>query len=327
MVSVSPHIIYEIGSGFMRAQHLFVAAEIGVFEQLVDGPATLEELVQRTHTPARGLRIILNAVLAMGLLEHSAGRYRNGPVAASYLGGVHSQDLRAFLRYWARISYPLWMKLEASVRSGEGSFRPAPDQENLDLLFEATQAIAPENAEAIAAVYDFTSCRSVVHVGADNAVHLRTILSRHPQVKGCLFSDADVVRRVRSYAREGSVESRIQLRSGDPFQDRLPGGHDLVLLTNVLQRYGPELSVELLHRLRDASSAGCRLLLSNVWTDASQTQPEFAAIMAGELLITTESGGVVPEPEVRTWLQDAGWQFLERRTLVGPPSLIVAEAE
>ena len=48
MTEVTPEPIFEVASGFMAAKHLFVANEVGLFEQLADGPATLDELAGRT---------------------------------------------------------------------------------------------------------------------------------------------------------------------------------------------------------------------------------------------------------------------------------------
>ena len=64
----NPEPIFDLATGFMRAKHLFVAGELGIFEKLADGPATLEELATRLGTPRRTTRIIVDAVTALGLL-------------------------------------------------------------------------------------------------------------------------------------------------------------------------------------------------------------------------------------------------------------------
>jgi hypothetical protein len=47
--------------------------------------------------------------------------------------------------------------------------------------------------------------------------------------------------------------------------------------------------------------------------------------MAGEFLVIAGEGDVYSEAEVRGWLRETGWRFLERTPLAGPASLIVAE--
>ena len=52
MADLKPDPIFQVASGFLAAKHLFVAVEIGLFEKLAQGPATLEEMGQRTGIPA-----------------------------------------------------------------------------------------------------------------------------------------------------------------------------------------------------------------------------------------------------------------------------------
>jgi hypothetical protein len=63
MAEVTPDPIMRIAMGFMAAKHLFIASEIGVFEQLGGGPATLDELAAKSGIPRRTLRI---SAAAMG---------------------------------------------------------------------------------------------------------------------------------------------------------------------------------------------------------------------------------------------------------------------
>src|SRR5918911_4964874 len=85
---VTPEAIFDIASGFMAAKHLFVANEVGLFEQLAEGPATLDDLAQRTGIATERVRILADAMCALGLVERDGDRYRNGPVAAAFLSGT-----------------------------------------------------------------------------------------------------------------------------------------------------------------------------------------------------------------------------------------------
>ena len=116
----NPQPIIDLATGFMRAKHLFVAGELGIFEKLADGPATLEELAARLGTPRRTTRIIADAVTALGLLERHGDKYRNTEVAQAYLSGRGPMDMRPFIRFWNRLSYKRWVTLEDSVRKGQG---------------------------------------------------------------------------------------------------------------------------------------------------------------------------------------------------------------
>ena len=42
MTDITPEPIFRVASGFMAAKHLFIANEIGLFDQLADGSASLD---------------------------------------------------------------------------------------------------------------------------------------------------------------------------------------------------------------------------------------------------------------------------------------------
>ncbi len=122
MANVTPEPILQVANGFMAAKHLFVANEVGIFEKLAEGPASRDELASRTGVPSRTIRILADAMVALGLVERQGNRYQNSPVAATFLSGYSPADLRAVLRYWNRLAYPRWMKLEEAVRTDQGVF-------------------------------------------------------------------------------------------------------------------------------------------------------------------------------------------------------------
>src|SRR5438128_12581113 len=117
----NPLQIFELATGFMRAKHLFVAGELGIFEKLAEGPATFDELAAKLGTPRRTTRIVADAVTALGLLERQGDKYRNSALAQAHLSGSGGAvDMRPFLRFWNRLSYKRWLGLEDSVRQEKG---------------------------------------------------------------------------------------------------------------------------------------------------------------------------------------------------------------
>jgi hypothetical protein len=119
MNDVKPDMIFQVAYGFMASKLLFVAHEVGIFEQLADSPATLDELAQRFGRPRRTMRILTDAMVALGFVENHGGRYHNSAAALRFLSGRGNEDLRPCLRYLDRLNYSMWMKLEEAVRTGQ----------------------------------------------------------------------------------------------------------------------------------------------------------------------------------------------------------------
>jgi hypothetical protein len=53
---LSPESIIQVASGYMAAKELLVAVEIGLFETLAEGAATIDELGQRTNRLEEAVR-------------------------------------------------------------------------------------------------------------------------------------------------------------------------------------------------------------------------------------------------------------------------------
>jgi hypothetical protein len=82
----------------------------------------------------------------------------------------------------------------------------------------------------------------------------------------------------------------------------------------------------LFRRAREVASPKARILLLDFWTNATRTDPLFAALMAGEFLVVGGNGDVYSVEGGRAWLEQVGWHFVEHRPLAGPASMVVAEA-
>jgi hypothetical protein len=320
----SPEVIFEVTMGFMASKHLFVANELGLFTALAEGPATLEQLAEKIGVPARTLRIIADAMVALGFIEREQSAYRNGATADAFLSGRGPMNLAPALRFMNAIAYPLWEDFERAVRAGAPA-RGELTAEQQKIFSEGVEALTAGPAHALATTYDFGRHRRLLDVAGGTGSFLVAILSANPTLDGTLFELPEVAEIARGSLAASPVADRVSVIAGDVMESDLPGGHDVVLLANIIHYFLPQQNVELARRVRAAVEPGARLLLVDWWTDPTHTQPLPAALMAGEFLANI-GGDVYSEEEMRAWLTQAGWRPLERLPLAGPQSVIIAEA-
>jgi SAM-dependent methyltransferase len=320
-----PEAIIEVAMGFMASKHLFVANEIGLFTTLAEGPATLEQVAERAGVPARTLRIIADAMVALGFLEREENAYRNGAAADAFLSRRGQMNMAPMLRFLNAISYPAWVGLERAVRT-DGPVWEALTDEQQAIFSEGVEAFTAGAAHALPNAYDFGRHQRLLDVGGGTGSFLVAILSPHTALEGTLFERPEVAEIAKLKLAASPVADRVSVAAGNAFEDELPGGHDAVLLANLIHYFLPERNVELVRRVRAAVEPGSRLLLVDFWTDPTHTQPLPAALMAGEFL-SAVGGDVYSEEEMNGWLAEAGWRPVEKLPLAGPQSVIVAEAD
>jgi hypothetical protein len=327
MNEVTPDPIMRIALGFIAAKHLFVANEIGVFEKLASGAATLDELAAATGIPYRTLRISADAMVSLGLLEREDRRYRNAAAAAAFLAGAPGPDLRPMLRFWDKLSYPRWVGLESAVRSGAGQagfFRFSEEEQQI--FSTGVEAFSAPAAAALAAAYDFGRHQRVLDVAGGTGSFLITILRRHPDLRGTLFELPAACAVARRRLAHDPESVRIEVIEGDLRADAIPDGRDAVIAANIVHGLSEAHNLDLLRKVRSHVALGARLLLVDLWMGASRTEPPAGPLMEGEFLIHSSEGQSYAEQDADAWLAQTGWRKLDRRPLAGPASVIIAEA-
>lgn len=324
--AVTPDTILKLGTGFMAAKHLFAAVELGLFEKLGE-PRTLDELAAALGVPRRTTRISVDAMVAAGLVRREHDRYVNGPEAQVFLSGQGPADLRPWARFWNRISYGAWQGLDQTLRTGMAAHAGRKfTAEEEEIFSKGVAAVTAGGANALASKYDLARHERVLDLGGGTGSFLTAMLARHPRLGATLFelpATADVARKVLAGTPHGPA---VEVVAGDLFTSSIPTGHDLVLLANVIHYFGPGRNLDLLRRVRGAVAPRARVLLVDFWTDATHSQPLFAALMAGEFAVLQPEGDVYSIDEGRAWLAEAGFRFVEHLPLGGPLSCLVAEA-
>jgi O-methyltransferase domain/Dimerisation domain len=327
MSEVTPDLIFQVASGFMAAKYLLVANEVGLFEKLEEGPATLDVLAQRTGIPPRTMRILADALVAVSFLERQEDRYQNSAVAATFLSGRTPADLRPFLRFWNHLSYPRWTKLEEALRTSRAPFGEVSrfTVEEQELFSTGVEAITAGTAQALAATYDFSRHHRVLDLAGGTGSFLTALLNRYSSLNATLFELPAVIALAQQRLAASPLAERIQFVAGDLFNGPLPIGHDAVIVANCMDGFSPARNLDLLRRIRAHVPDEAHLLLVDFWTDPTHTKPQFAALMAAEILAYFDEGDMYSEEEMRGWLKETGWQAVEWKPLVGPQSVIVAK--
>ncbi|MBV9003213.1 MAG: methyltransferase [Solirubrobacterales bacterium] len=319
-----PDTIFEVMMGFMASKHLFIANEIGLFTALAKGPATLERVAEEIRVPARTLRIVADAMVALGFLEREDGAYRNGATADAFLSGNGPMNLSPALRFMNAIAYPLWEGFERAARS-DAPARGELTAEQQKIFSAGIEALTEGPARSLANSYDFSHHRRLLDVGGGTGSFLVAILSAHQTLEGTLFELPQVADIAKRNLAASPVAARVSVIAGNAMENDLPEGHDVVLLANIVHYFLPKQNVELVERVRASVEPGARLLLVDFWTDPTHTQPVPAALMAGEFLANV-GGDVYSAEEMRAWLARTGWREVEKLPLAGAQSAIVAEA-
>ncbi|MCA9957952.1 MAG: hypothetical protein KC443_02895 [Anaerolineales bacterium] len=323
---VTSEPVLKVLGGFLAANYLFAANEMGVFAAIGSDTKTVEEIAALITAPPRTTRILVDALVATGFLQKENGRYQNSPVAATFLSGQTPMDLRPIINLWDKVVSPQWDTLVESLRENRQTFGLNEfNQQQHQFFAKGVATLTAPSAQALVQQYDFSAHQSVLDIAGGMGVFLTTILQQYPHLQGTLFELPVTANMARQRISALPIADRTHIAEGDILDDPVPTGHDAFILANAIHIFSPEKNQAILRKIHAAAPDNARLLLIDFWTDPAHIQPQFAALMAGEFQIFSGEGDVYSVQEVYDWLEACGWQPIGHHHLAGAASLISAQ--
>ena len=317
--------IVGLASAFYGSAVLFAALEVDVFTAIgreEDG-ATAETLSKTAGLDARGLRLLLDACVAVGLLEKRGERYRNTSAGTLALVSGAPHDLTRAIRY-NRDVYPAWGRLAELVKSGCPVEAPevhlGEDAERTRRFVLAMHGRALGIGRAIVPMVDVGGCRRLLDLAGGPGTYAVLLAQAHPELT-CVTVDLPAVSEVAAgLVREAGMADRVTCRPGDYHTDVYEAdAYDAVTVFGALHQESPEQIVSILKRACMALKPGGRLFVLDMMTDGTHTRPAFSALFAVNMALTTQNGWVFSDEELKGWLREAG--FAECATRPVPPPM------
>lgn len=115
---LSPDKILQTGLAFWASKTLLSAIELGVFTQLAGAPTGLDALRQQLGLHPRAARDFLDALVALGFLTRTDGRYANAPDTELFLDAAKPSYVGGILEMANQRLYPFWASLTEALRTG-----------------------------------------------------------------------------------------------------------------------------------------------------------------------------------------------------------------
>jgi O-methyltransferase/methyltransferase family protein len=258
-------------TGFWTTKAVAVAAELGIADQLQDGPKTAAELAQAVGAHPGALYRLLRAIAGVGVFaEDGQGRFSMTPLAALLLTNSSQSWRAAAILNGAPWIWQPWGDLLYSIQTGKPAFDHifgmefdvylAQHQDAADIFQTFMQVATAEEALALGPVYDFSRMTTVVDVGGGRGALLGAILQGNAHLRGILFEAPHVIDSARPALAAQGVADRCRFVAGD-FFETLPAGGDAYLLKWILVSWDDERAVAILRNCRRAMPADGKLLV------------------------------------------------------------------
>jgi len=320
----SDKAIYDVYIANRASAALSVAHQLGIFRLVAERPRPLLELCELLKTERRPLDALLTALVSLGLLRRegkgvdgllaaeSAAKYAPTPLVLDhllpespfYIGGLIDMENECFVT-------PSNL-LEAMRRNAPEIYggsdpweRISADRQTAANFTRSMQSVSIRPAFSLAAVFDFSSVRSLLDVGGGSGILAVAAALRNRSLRAMILELPTVAEVARETVAEYQLADRVTIVVGDMFTDQLPAGHDAILFSQILHDWPPDTARMLLAKARDALQNGGQVLVHEKLLNDARDGPVATALASLDMLFWTR-GQQYSAPELHALLEEAG---------------------
>jgi len=324
--------VFEMLLAYKTTAVLSAGIELGIFDTVAAGASTPAEIAERQHLDPRGTTILLNALVALGLLKSDGLSYHLS-------AGIEDSLVRGRPGYvgdMAKVMASKWewdalRDLPAAVRSGgtvASENAETPGYKYWEDFAAHASAVASPAADVLAdALGPWAAERerlNVLDMACGHGLYGYTLARRQPHALIWSLDWANVLPFARKRAEAMGITARVAMIGGDVFEVPLGGPYDVVMITNVLHHFSERRATELLRRAAATLADDGKIALVGFTVGGGPPVQDAAAHLFSILmLIWTSEGEVHSAQAYERMLADAGFVNIRLHPVPGLPLRVI----
>ena len=301
--------ILALGRSYQGAAVLAAAADLDLFSALSPAPLAAAELARALQCDLRGLTILLDAIVALRLLEKSGGTYALPDGLNAFLTPDGAQSILAMAQHQGHCLRN-WAQLSQVVKTGRAAERipgvrgEAGDQE---AFIGAMHNVSAPNADQVIRAVQPLQFQHLLDIGGASGTWTIAFLRACPSARATLFDLPHVIPMARRRLAAAGLEQRVKLVAGDFGSDALPPGADLAWVSAIVHQNSRAQNRALFTAVFKALAPGGRVAIRDILMEEDRTRPVAGALFAVNMLAATEGGGTFTFAELQEDLVAAGF--------------------
>ncbi len=295
-------------SSFASSRIILTANNFRIFDLLEGKGKTAGALSKTLSTDERATGVLLDSLVAIGLLEKEASRYRNSPVAARYLVKGKSEYQGDILAHYSTL-WDNWSGLDTVLKTG----RPHRKSGDHSSFILGMHNLAMQKADRVVGAIDLRGVRNVLDLGGGPGTY--SIAFAKKGINVTLLDYPETLRIAKRLIRGAQVGKRIRLLAGDFTEDDWGLDYDMVFVSQILHAYGPGECRAMMKKCYDCLSPKGRVVVQEFYLEESRTAPLQGAIFAINMLVNTPAGRTYTVGEMSSWMKKAGFAAISHKIL------------
>ncbi|MFH1626422.1 MAG: methyltransferase [Pseudomonadota bacterium] len=314
----TPKQLMATSNSYWEACALHAGVQLDLFTVIGADALSAKEIADRLGADLRGTTMLLNALVAMGLLGREQDRYANTTAGQSFLNKESPQYIGYLIRHHHNLMRA-WEQLSESVRKGEPFLKDAiSGDEGLEPflmgMFNSAMGIAPQLALQI----DLSGRRALLDLGGGPGTYAIHFCLENPSLRATVYDLPGTEPFAKKTIERFGMSDRIDFMPGDYLKKDLKGQYDVVWLSHILHAAGPAECRMILEKTVSVLEPGGMVLVHDFILDDSFDGPLFPALFSLNMLVNTKQGQAYSQGQIEEMLLSAGFKDIRRLPFQGP---------
>ena len=322
-----PFVVYKMHHVWRAERAWILSEDLGLYEALRSGPASVEEVSHRMGLPTRPAAILLAANACMGFLGVENGRYFIYDIQREFV--LEGGRARVKPRIPAPGADPGYDGLKQAARTNQPVPEALPDWLKNPQGAPGVTAHVPQRhnwrvlwGEALARAFDFRPYRQIVDFGGATGGILVGLTGQHPHLHGRIFDLPYSKESAEAAIQASGASARVEFVCGDFFADPYPEGADILFMSHVIHDWDDQRCLLLLRRCYEALPSGSPVLAMEFLLNEDKTGSLLAVFQWVGLLDSTP-GDQRTAGEIYVLMAQVGFQGMETRPVDGEHSIVI----
>jgi predicted O-methyltransferase YrrM len=310
--------VSRLAFGFMASKALFAGLHVDLFSRLNDGPRSAQELSTQSGVPVNRLRILLHALLAVGLVSLDDELFSNSPAADLFLSKQSKYDFGDYLRF--QIDQQMYGRLEQLNNSIDGAldkdaiasyahWMSDPDAAALYSESQHSGSLGP--GLTLARTIDLTHATSLLDVGGGTGAMTIRLCEANPELQSTIIDFPNVAAIGWKFITDAGLVDRVRYIPVDAISAAWPSNQDCILMSYLFSGVPGDAIPELIERTFDRLAPGGMYLIHDFMVNQDGTGPELAALWQLQHMAFTPDATPVSAGWLRAQLTAVGFEAIE----------------
>lgn len=330
--AVTPDRIMQFAWAFGVTRAIASSLELHVFTHIAHGRSTPDEIAAREKATPRGVRMLLDAVVSVGLVVRQPnGKHTLAPDAAKFLVEGEPAYIGAIILFLAQHGYDNWRELTEVVKTGQPVRKlddPAKAAEFwdklIDPLFNLNYAAATVLGKELARVHPSGAYR-VLDVAAGSGVWGIGAAQSEKRASVTAFDLDGSLKHARANAERMGLKDRFEFLPGDLRTTELGAAkYDVAILGHICHSEGATQTQALFAKMARALKPGGTLAIAEFLVAPDRSGPPSGTLFALNMLAGTTEGDTFSVPQLTGWLEKAGFERVRELPAPAPSPLVLA---